>query len=260
MLHGIWKLGGLVQPQYSTNVILIKFYNGGDGFMTIIQRLSVLLIIVELFLCTPVAVAMVIRYFVLLNYPLAEVIEPFYDDIIVAMLCLFGHLIVIPAFILSYNCKKKNWSNLSFCVGIVVMFLMCMIALNEYHFAARAEKYYNPETVQSTMVEIDLQQLEDLQDSTEETMIYFGRPSCAHCNEIKPDLDILVNNSHSLVYYYNTEQDREDNHDAMQAVLDTYNVGTVPALAVCDNTSNTQEVYYDEEIVDYFLYTSKFKY
>ena len=230
--------------------------------MAVLQRISVLLIFVDMLLAFPLSPLMLSlseRYYTLLNYPMAEVISPFYDIHFTAI-CLYGHLVIIPAFILAYICKRRCFVNAFFATGLVFMALVLLIAFNEHYFAARAEKYYNPETVQSTMVEIDLQQLEDLQDSTEETMIYFGRPSCAHCNEIKPNLDILVNNSHSLVYYYNTEQDREDNHDAMQAVLDTYNVGTVPALAVCDNTSNTQEVYYDEEIVDYFLDTSKFKY
>ena len=230
--------------------------------MAVLQRISVLLIFVDMLLAfplSPLKLSLSERYYTLLNYPMAEVISPFYDIHFTAI-CLYGHLVIIPAFILAYICKRRCFVNAFFATGLVFMALVLLIAFNEHYFAARAEKYYNPETVQSTMVEIDLQQLEDLQDSTEETMIYFGRPSCAHCNEIKPNLDILVNNSHSLVYYYNTEQDREDNHDAMQAVLDTYNVGTVPALAVCDNTSNTQEVYYDEESIDYFLDTNRFNY
>ena len=227
--------------------------------MTVSQRLSVLLIFLDIVLAFPIIGGINGRYYTLLNYPMAQVVEPFYDPAFTAI-CLFGHIVTIPLFLLSYFSKNDKESKKCFIAGAIIMSLMLTICANEYHFAHIAANSFNPETVQSTMVEIDLQQLEDLQDSTEETMIYFGRPSCAHCNEIKPNLDILVNNSHSLVYYYNTEQDREDNHDAMQAVLDTYNVGTVPALAVCDNTSNTQEVYYDEEIVDYFLDTSKFKY
>ncbi|HIU10612.1 MAG TPA: hypothetical protein IAB00_05150, partial [Candidatus Avidehalobacter gallistercoris] len=190
--------------------------------MAVLQRISVLLIFVDMLLAFPLSPLMLSlseRYYTLLNYPMAEVISPFYDIHFTAI-CLYGHLVIIPAFILAYICKRRCFVNAFFATGLVFMALVLLIAFNEHYFAARAEKYYNPETVQSTMVEIDLQQLEDLQDSTEETMIYFGRPSCAHCNEIKPNLDILVNNSHSLVYYYNTEQDREDNHDAMQAVLD----------------------------------------
>ena len=134
---------------------------------------------------------------------------------------------------------------------------MFVIGYNEYRYLHISKKYFNPETVQSTMVEIDLQQLEDLQNNGETTMIYFGRPSCAHCSEIKPNLDILVNNSHSKVYYYNTEQDRDDNHDEMQPVLDTYGVAAVPALVVWAGAGETQEVYFNEDIVDYFLDTNK---
>ena len=208
---------------------------------------------------SPLMLTLSERYYTLMNYPMAEVIAPFYDIRFTAI-CLYGHLIILPAFILSYICKKRFWINIFFSVGLVAMCFVLLIAFNEHNFAAKAEKYFNHETVQSTMIEIDLQQLENLQNNGETTMIYFGRPSCAHCNEIKPNLDILVNNSHSLVYYYNTEQDRDDNHDEMQAVLDTYGVATVPALVVWADVGETQEVYFNEDIVEYFLDTDRFSY
>jgi len=62
------------------------------------------------------------------------------------------------------------------------------------------------------------------------------------------------------VYYYNTEQDRDTNHDDMQAVLDIYGVGTVLALVVWANAGETQEIYFNEDIVGYFLDTDKFEY
>ena len=227
--------------------------------MTIFQRLSVFLFWLD-FPCAIVATGMLWnRYVISYEYPLATVMLQQYDYTVV-IFAFFAAVFILPMLCVGYLLNKPKVSKCLFLVSAALFLFACFGVASELMLAARAEQYYNPETVQSTMVEIDLQQLENLQDSTEGTMIYFGRPSCAQCNEIKPDLDILVNNSHSLVYYYNTEQDREDNHDAMQAVLDTYNVGTVPALAVFDNTGNTQEVYYDEEIIDYFLDTSKFNY
>lgn len=56
------------------------------------------------------------------------------------------------------------------------------------------------------------------------------------------------------------EQDRDDNHDKMQAVLDTYGVAAVPALVMWVDAGETQEVYFNEDIVNYFLDTSRFSY
>ena len=43
-------------------------------------------------------------------------------------------------------------------------------------------------------------------------------------------------------------------------LLDTYGVIAVLPLVVWANAGETQEVYFNEEIVDYFLDTSNFKY
>ena len=63
-----------------------------------------------------------------------------------------------------------------------------------------------------------------------------------------------------MVYYYNTEQDRDNNQNEMQAVLDTYGVAAVPALVVWADAGETQEIYFNEDIVDYFLDTDRFNY
>ncbi len=232
--------------------------------MSIIQRLSVLLVFADIMLgfpLSPLMLTLTERYYALVNYPLSEVIEPFYGvSMYTVGICLWGHIVIIPAFIMAYLCKKASVGKKFFLVGIITMMLMLIIAFNEHHFAVTAEQYYNPETVQSTMVEIDLEHLKSLQNDEDTVMIYFGRPGCAHCNEIKPDLDILVNNSHSTVYYYNTELDRENNPEQMQTVLDDYGVYSVPALVVRTNQGEIQEQYFDEDIVDYFLDTDRFSY
>lgn len=167
---------------------------------------------------------------------------------------------MLPLLVIAYNTNISKLSNVFVVISAVVMIISSILAINVFLCYLRIEADFNPETVQSTMIEIDLQQLEDLQNNEETTMIYFGRPSCAHCSEIKPNLDILVNNSHSKVYYYNTEQDRDDNHDEMQPVLDAYGVAAVPALVVWADAGETQEVYFNEDIVDYFLDTDRFSY
>lgn len=199
------------------------------------------------------------RHWFNLYYPMAEVIAPAYGANVLFALLIAG-CISLPLLIFTYIVKNQRVANMitffsSFIIVISIGFSADMLLSYK-----NAETNFNPETVQSTMVEVNLQQLKALRDNEETTMIYVGRPNCPNCKKIKPNLDILVNNSHSKLYYYNTEQDRDDNHDEMQAVLDTYGVAAVPALVVWAGAGETQEVYFNEDIIDYFLDTNRFSY
>lgn len=226
--------------------------------MSSIRRLAVLLVFLNIPLGFLLYGACADRYYTR-AFGLARLIRPFYSDGFL-LLTIFVILLAMLLGIMAYAVNKEKISRTLTVLALILTLIESFILVNEYYFAYRAKTDFNPETVQSTMIEIDLQQLEDLQDNETTTMIYFGRPSCAHCSEIKPNLDILVNNSHSTVYYYNTEQDRDTNAVEMQAVLDTYGVGTVPALVVLNGSAEKHETYFDEDIIDYFLDTNRFKY
>lgn len=223
------------------------------------KRITVILLILDLPLIVVLFFLLWSNSETISSYPMSVVIQPFYNARCV-LYAFCSTIVLLPTLIISYMIKKPVLSKLMFGIGFTIFIFTSFIAFNEIVYANKARTYFNPETVQSTMVEINLQQLEELQNNEETTMIYFGRPSCAHCSEIKPNLDILVNNSHSMVYYYNTEQDRDNNYNEMQALLDTYGVVTVPALVVLADESKTQEIYFDKDILDYFLDTSKFSY
>lgn len=227
--------------------------------MSIAKRFSVLLIFLDILLLPFLYYTSCARSWMAMFYSLAFLIAPTYDFRLM-LVCLGLCILMLPLLVIAYNTNISKLSNVFVVISAVVMIISSILAINVFLCYLRIEADFNPETVQSTMIEIDLQQLEDLQNNEETTMIYFGRPSCAHCSEIKPNLDILVNNSHSKVYYYNTEQDRDDNHDEMQPVLDTYGVAAVPALVVWAGAGETQEVYFNEDIVDYFLDTDRFSY
>lgn len=227
--------------------------------MSIAKRFSVLLIFLDILLLPFLYYTSCARSWMAMFYSLAFLIAPTYDFRLM-LVCLGLCILMLPLLVIAYNTNISKLSNVFVVISAVVMIISSILAINVFLCYLRIEADFNPETVQSTMIEIDLQQLEDLQNNEETTMIYFGRPSCAHCSEIKPNLDILVNNSHSKVYYYNTEQDRDDNHDEMQPVLDAYGVAAVPALVVWADAGETQEVYFNDDIVDYFLDTSRFSY
>ena len=220
--------------------------------MSIFRRIAVLLVFLNIPLGFILYGACYNQYLTR-RYWLAYLIKPVYDYIDGFLLStIFVILLAMLLCIIAYIVKSEKKAKVFVIIALVLTLTESAIVVNEYYFAYKARTYFNPETVQSTMVEIDLQQLEDLQNNEETTMIYFGRPSCAHCSEIKPNLDILVNNSHSLVYYYNT--------DEMQKVLYTYGVVTVPALVVWSDAGETQAIYFNEDIVEYFLDTDRFSY
>ena len=226
--------------------------------MSAFRRLSVLLVFVNIPLGFILYGACANRYFIR-KFSLAHLIYPFYNDGAL-LLTIFVILLAMLLGIIAYAVKSERKVKILTVIALVLTLLESTMLFNEYVFSYKAKTYFDPKIVQSTMIEIDLQQLKSMQANNENAMIYVGRPSCPHCAEIKPNLDILVNNSHSLMYYYNTEQDRDNNYDEMQAVLDAYGVGTVPALVVLQEAGETKEVYFDEDIIDYFLDTSRFKY
>ena len=228
--------------------------------MSIFRRIAVLLVFLNIPLGFILYGACYNQYLTR-RYWLAYLIRPFYDyNEGILLSTIFVILLAMLLCIIAYAVKSEQKAKVFAIIALILTLTESAILVNEYYFAYKVRTYFNPETVQSTMIEIDLQQLEDLQNNDETTMIYFGRPSCAHCSEIKPNLDILVNNSHSMVYYYNTEQDRDNNQNEMQAVLDTYGVAAVPALVVWADAGETQEIYFNEDIVDYFLDTDRFNY
>ena len=228
--------------------------------MSIFRRIAVLLVFLNIPLGFILYGACYNQYLTR-RYWLAYLIRPFYDyNEGILHSTIFVILLAMLLCIIAYAVKSEKKAKVFAIIALILTLTESAILVNEYYFAYKVRTYFNPETVQSTMIEIDLQQLEDLQNNDETTMIYFGRPSCAHCSEIKPNLDILVNNSHSMVYYYNTEQDRDNNQNEMQAVLDTYGVAAVPALVVWADAGETQEIYFNEDIVDYFLDTDRFNY
>jgi thiol:disulfide interchange protein len=227
--------------------------------MPIYKKISVALLIISLPLLFVIYSLVWGSGETLAAYPMSVVIKPFYSAKCV-LYTFYSMLAIYPILIIGYIIKKPVLSKIMFGVGTLIFICACYISFSEIAYENNAKSNYNPKTVQSTMVEIDLQQMEALQDNEENCMIYFGRPNCVHCEEIKPNLDILINNSHSLVYYYNTEQDRDTNYEAMQAALEKYGVSSVPALVVWASTGETQEICFNEDIVDYFLDTSKFRY
>ena len=224
------------------------------------KKISALLIVLDLLLILYSYAAMWGNSEVLISYPMSIAIQPYYDFgcKFVGYACLIS-IWLLPMLIIVYNLKKPFWSNIALAVCIVMFLFAFFVTIVQMIFYKDAQSNYNPLTVQSVMIEINLEQLSEMQNSEERTMIYFGRPTCGECETIKTNLDILVNNSHSTVYYYNTEQDRASRPEEMKMVLDVYGIASVPALAVLE-AGEVQTTYFDDDIIDYFLNSGEFVY
>lgn len=224
------------------------------------KKISALLIVLDLLLILYSYAAMWGNSEVLISYPMSIAIQPYYDFgcKFVGYACLIS-IGLLPMLIIVYNLKKPFWSNIALAVCIVMFLFAFFVTIVQMIFYKDAQSNYNPLTVQSVMIEINLEQLSEMQNSEERTMIYFGRPTCGECETIKTNLDILVNNSHSTVYYYNTEQDRYSRPEEMHDILSFYLVNSVPALVVLKDRE-VQSIYFDKEIIDYFLNSGEFSY
>lgn len=222
------------------------------------QRICLLILFVDIFLAFPLVYLGWFRYSTIMNYPMAKVIEPSWN-VGSSSICTWGHLIVVVSCIAAYCLKNRPAIRVCMLSATAVFVIMLLLGGRELVFLNKAVTNFNPDTVQSTMMEIDLQQLYDISQEEKLAMIYFGRPGCTHCEEIKPNLDILINNSHSQVYYYNTEQDRNDNAEEMERVLAIYSVDSLPSLVVWTGNGE-KEIYADEQIIEYFMDTERFDY
>jgi predicted bacteriocin transport accessory protein len=226
--------------------------------MSAVKKINFLLIFVNIIFTFILFAVWWGRSSILENYPMAVAIAPTYNEMLV---CYASPVALINIFlaIIAYVLKNEKWGRALTILVILISLGTGAIMCNEIAFARHAERAYNPSTVKSSMLDINLEELANLRENKENVLIYIGRPSCKVCAELKPNLDCLVNNSKSTVYYYNTELDRNTNSTKMQAVLDTYGIDGVPVLVVC-KLGVVDAVFYDEDMISYFLDSGIFEY
>lgn len=218
--------------------------------MTIVKRLCLLLIILDLWLTFAIysswfGTGMMIAD----DCPMAAVLD--FPNALGAVAWLLS-LALIPLLIVAYRVKKERLRQGLFVFAVLSMaFIVYMIGQYGEYNDVILERY-NPDTVQSTMIEVDAAGLAGLQDG----MVYCdGRPADEDVaywrDSIKKNTDILVNNNHSTVYYYDTE--------SCGAVPEEWGVDALPVLVLLQDGAVIESAA-DWDIVKYFQDTERFSY
>ncbi len=219
--------------------------------MMVIKRLCLLLFFVDLW----ISFAAYGSWFgtgmmVADDYPMAAIAEPWGGGI--GALSWLLSLVLLLVLIVAYR-TKNEWLRRGLFVFSVVSMGFIMYVVGQYgEFYDIVKERYNPATVQSTMIDVDAAELAGIQDG----MIYCDatvtdEDAVRSHNSIRKNTDILVNNSHSTVYYYDAAQDEE--------LLTDWGVTALPALVVLQDGA-VAELVTEWDIVKYFWDTERFDY
>lgn len=78
--------------------------------------------------------------------------------------------------------------------------------------------------------ENNLQEITDISffNDVKDKIVFFGRPTCPCCNELKPILLDILKEEHKKIYYFNTDNWRD--HKKFQTTLQIYEVESLPQL------------------------------
>ena len=125
--------------------------------------------------------------------------------------------------------KKTHWIIYSAVSFTVLTF--CFISIIQSYAIQREVERRDPEYRLTRIA------LKDFGVTTngEEMIFYMGRDDCAECVKIHPHLREMAQKYDVEVLYYNTLLDRETNPDALQNILDYYQIDAVPTILVMRN-------------------------
>ncbi|WP_084038684.1 thioredoxin family protein [Brochothrix campestris] len=82
---------------------------------------------------------------------------------------------------------------------------------------------------------ISTSEFKQLQQSNKPYIVYVARPTCKYCRTFSPKLTELVVENDMKIYYYNTDEAREEDSEAMNALLKTIDISSVPTLVKSDS-------------------------
>lgn len=96
---------------------------------------------------------------------------------------------------------------------------------------------FNNNNSSVNFIELNNTSLEDKINNKEDFTVYIGKPTCQECTEFEPILKNVLDDIDKEIYYYNTDNAREDNEDLMIDLLETLNVKVVPTIINLNNGS-----------------------
>jgi len=112
--------------------------------------------------------------------------------------------------------------------------------------------FFKPDT---SLIEINNQDLSQLLYNEESFIVYVGRPTCPACSEIEPVLRSLLRNLGTSIYYFNTDDARAEDSERMDELLAFLGVRLVPSIFYIEygNVKDSILLIHDEQDLEEFL-------
>lgn len=82
---------------------------------------------------------------------------------------------------------------------------------------------------------ISTAEFKQLQQSNKSYIVYVARPTCKYCRAFSPKLAEITAENDLEIYYYNTDEAREQDSESMTALLNEMDISSVPTLVKSDN-------------------------
>lgn len=82
---------------------------------------------------------------------------------------------------------------------------------------------------------ISTSDFKQMQQSNKPYIVYVARPTCKYCRAFSPELTELVVEDDLEIYYYNTDEAREEDSEAMTDLLKAMDISSVPTLVKSDS-------------------------
>ncbi len=119
--------------------------------------------------------------------------------------------------------KKKNKSKLGSIIGIIVAILF--VGLVIYAFA-------KDEMASDYIKEVNYQELQEIINKDEKSIIFVGRNDCGHCLSYKPIVEKVAKNNNLKVYYINTNKVAEESKENSEALWTFFDTDATPTTAI----------------------------
>ncbi|MEF3355123.1 thioredoxin family protein [Paenibacillus sp. GYB006] len=147
--------------------------------------------------------------------------------------------------------SKRTFSNpLLWGAGIVVILLILLAVINGS----------DKEEESKVLTAVTNDEVSTFLEHGESGFLYVGRPTCPFCREFMPVLEKASQSTGQTVYYYNTDEGREQDEEKLGTLLDRLKIESVPALLYIENGEEADRLTpgtIDQEAIAAFLNRKK---
>ncbi|WP_454192708.1 thioredoxin family protein [Paenibacillus sp. Marseille-Q7038] len=150
----------------------------------------------------------------------------------------------------SHKRKRTFRHPLLWGAGIVVILLILLAVVNG------SEK----EEESNVLTAVTNEEVSTFLENDQSGFLYVGRPTCPVCREFMPKLEDASQSTGQTVFYYNTDEGREQDEAKLRALLDELEIESVPALLYIENGKEADRLTpgtMDQEAIAAFLDSKK---